>query len=111
MINEAIEAIRGELLLLGEKGVSDEEIAKAKTQIKSSYIFGQESVNGRMVGIGQTCILLGKVRTQDEVLASIDAVDQQAVGRAIAKIADSGRYSAVAVTNKEFDLGAMVQGR
>ena len=110
-IAEAIEAIRGELLLLGEKGVSDEEIAKAKTQIKSSYIFGQESVNGRMVGIGQTCILLGKVRTQDEVLASIDAVDQQAVARAIAKIADPGRYSAVAVTNKEFDLGAMVQGR
>jgi predicted Zn-dependent peptidase len=110
-IAEAIEAIRGELLLLGEKGVSDEEIAKAKTQIKSSYIFGQESVNGRMVGIGQTCILLGKVRTQDEVLASIDAVDQQAVARAIAKIADPGRYSAVAVTNKEFDLGAMVQGK
>ena len=45
------------------------------------------------------------------IRASIDAVDQQAVARAIAKIADPGRYSAVAVTNKECDLGAMVQGR
>ena len=109
-IAEAIGAIREELLTLGEKGVTDEEIAKAKTQIKTSYIFGQESVNGRMVGIGQACVLLGRVRSQDEVLASIDAVDQEAVGRAIRMIADPGCYSAVAVTNKEFDLGTLVQG-
>ena len=109
-IAEAIGAIREELLALGEKGVTDEEIAKAKTQIKTSYIFGQESVNGRMVGIGQAYTLLGRVRSQDEVLASIDAVDQEAVGRAIRMIADPGCYSAVAVTNKEFDLGTLVQG-
>ena len=109
-IAEAIGAIREELLALGEMGVTDEEIAKAKTQIKTSYIFGQESVNGRMVGIGQACVLLGRVRSQDEVLASIDAVDQEAVGRAIRMIADPGCYSAVAVTNKEFDLGTLVQG-
>ena len=109
-IAEAIGAIREELLALGEMGVTDEEIAKAKTQIKTSYIFGQESVNGRMVGIGQAYTLLGRVRSQDEVLASIDAVDQEAVGRAIRMIADPGCYSAVAVTNKEFDLGTLVQG-
>ena len=63
-----------------------------------------------MVGIGQACVLLGRVRSQDEVLASIDAVDQEAVGRAIRMIADPGCYSAVAVTNKEFDLGTLVQG-
>ena len=110
-IGEAIAAIREELLLLGEKGVSEEEIRKAKTQISTSYIFGQESVNGRMVGIGQAYTLLGRVRSQDEVLASIEAVDEEAIGRAIRMIQDPAGYTAVAVTNKEFDLGTLVQGR
>ncbi len=108
-IADAIGAIREELFALGEHGVTAEEIDKAKTQIKSSYIFGQESVNGRMVNIGQSCTLLGRVRSQDEVLAAVDAVDEEALKEAASVIADIGRYSAVAVTNKDIDLEALVQ--
>lgn len=109
-IAEATAAIKEELALLAEKGVTDGELHKAKEQTKSGFIFGQESVNGRMVGLGRMVSLTGRAREQDEVLASIDAVSEEDVRGAVATISDIGTYSAVAVTHRDMDLAAIVQG-
>jgi len=81
----------------------------AKEQLKASYIFGQENVNGRMFSIGKNTILLNRVYTPEEVIGEIDAVTMDDVKKASALIHDIDNYSAVIVTNKKCDLKQMVR--
>ena len=55
---DALNAIKHELEELREKGVTEEELAMAKEQMKSSYIFGLENINSRMFSIGKNQLLL-----------------------------------------------------
>ena len=103
-VQEAIGAIKEELDLLHKEGVTSEEIAKVKEQIKSSYIFGQEAVSGRMMGIGRDYTLRGRVREQEEVLEAINAVTAEDLAQVASLITDTSTYCGVAVTGKDFDL-------
>lgn len=101
---EAIAAIKQELVKMGEKGVTDEELQAAKEQIKGSYIFSQENVSGRMFSIGKNLTILGRTYTLDEVIARIDSVTQDDINGVIPIISDTAKYSAAVVTNKKIAL-------
>ena len=110
-ISEAIGAIGEELSLLDSDGVSEEELNRAKEQQKSSYIFGQESVNGRMFSNGKNTTLLGKAKTAQEVLKAIDQVSREDIHRVAEEFVRMDRYSGVIVTNREIPLKELIQGR
>ncbi len=59
---------------LAQNGVTQEEFASSKNQLKGSFLLGLESVSGRMQGIGRSQLLLGSVKEIDETLAAIEAV-------------------------------------
>lgn len=101
---EAIAAIKQELIKMGEKGVTDDELQAAKEQIKGSYIFSQENVSGRMFSIGKNLTILGRTYTLDEVIQRIDSVTQDDINGVIPMISDITKYSAAAVTNKKIAL-------
>ena len=106
---EALEAINYELRQLREKGVTKEELAMAKEQVKSSYIFGLENVNSRMFSIGKNKLLLDKVYTEQEVLSSFDKVTQDDILEAASIIGDYSAYCGAAVTGKDIDLERLVK--
>ena len=62
---EALDAIHYELDTLRDGGVTEEELAMAREQMKSSYIFGLESVNSRMFSIGKNKLLLDRVYSEE----------------------------------------------
>jgi len=103
-IEAAIHAIKEELMLLKENGVTVEELSIAKEQLKSSYIFSQENVNGRMFSIGKNTTLLGKVFTPEEIIEGIDRVSMADIKEVADLICDVNCYSGVAITNKKIDL-------
>lgn len=103
-IESAINAIKEELLILKENGVTEEELGIAKEQLKSSYIFSQENVNGRMFSIGKNATLLGKVFTPEEIIQGIDRVSMEDMKEVADLICDVKSYSGVAITNKKMDL-------
>lgn len=103
-IRDAISAIKEELHILKEKGVTEEELAIAKEQLKSSYIFSQENVNGRMFSIGKNTILLNKVYTPEEIIEGIDQVTMKDIKEVSELIYDVKNYCGVAITNKKIDL-------
>ncbi|MEG0663113.1 MAG: pitrilysin family protein, partial [Anaerovoracaceae bacterium] len=109
-IKDTIAAIKEELSLLKEHGVTADELAKAKEQLKSAYIFGQENVNGRMFAIGKTMTLQGRIYTPEEVMHEIDKVTLEDIGNVAEIICDIQQYSGVAVTDRRIDLRKMIQG-
>lgn len=106
---EALDAIHYELDTLRENGVTEEELAMAKEQMKSSYIFGLESVNSRMFSIGKNKLLLDRVYAEEEVLSSFDRVTREDIREVAEMIGDYSSYCGAAVTGKDFDLERIVK--
>lgn len=106
---EALDAIHYELDTLRESGVTEEELAMAKEQMKSSYIFGLESVNSRMLSIGKNKLLLDRVYAEEEVLSSFDRVTREDIREVAEMIGDYSSYCGAAVTGRDFDLERIVK--
>lgn len=106
---EALDAIHYELDKLRESGVTEEELAMAKEQMKSSYIFGLESVNSRMFSIGKNKLLLDRVYAEEEVLSSFDRVTREDIREVAEMIGDYSSYCGAAVTGRDFDLERIVK--
>ena len=106
---EALDAIHYELDTLRKSGVTEEELAMAKEQMKSSYIFGLESVNSRMFSIGKNKLLLDRVYAEEEVLSSFDRVTREDIREVAEMIGDYSSYCGAAVTSRDFDLERIVK--
>lgn len=109
-VADTVGAIKEELSLLQGKGVTEEELSISKEQLKGSYIFGLESVSGRMASIGKSTLLIDRVFTPEEVLQKIDSINMDDMNQIAAQITDIGTYSSVLLSRKEFDLKGMLLG-
>jgi predicted Zn-dependent peptidase len=70
---ETLEVTVGELRRLGE-GVTPEELARAKVQLKSSLVMQGESTGARADALAADFYHLGRLRSLEEVAAATDAV-------------------------------------
>lgn len=66
---------------------------------------GLESISNRMSHLGKSRLLLGSVKTPDEILHKIDAVDRASIEEVIERVFGSGRFamSAVGVIESALD--------
>lgn len=83
-VDEALHAVRSELALLQLAGLSPEELAMGKQQLKGQITLSMESVAARMYRAAAVELFNEPYRPLDEVLARVDAVttgDVQAVCR------------------------------
>ncbi len=69
----AIRAIKNEIDLLVEKGITDEELQKGKEQLKTSLVLGQESTSAMMRAFGRYASITGKLYDTDRILKIIDS--------------------------------------
>ncbi|MCL1895556.1 MAG: insulinase family protein [Clostridiales bacterium] len=110
-VDEAVAAIKGVLKKLAEDGLAKDELAKVKEQYKASFIFRRESNSSRMFAAGRNMLLLGRIYTEEEIIAGVDAVTADDIARLAAKYADFTDYSAIAISSVEHDLEAMLADR
>lgn len=108
-VRDAVVGIQDELKLLKADGVTTEELQTAKEQMKGSYIFSLENVNGRMFSIGKNMLLLDKIYTPEEVISSIDAVTMEDIADISEMITDIHNYSGVLIGKSKIDLKKIVQ--
>ena len=108
-IKDAIIGIQDELKLLKAEGVTQDELNTAKEQMKGSYIFSLENVNGRMFSIGKNMLLLNRIFTPEEVMASIDAVTMDDIRDVSELITDIHHYSGVLIGRNKVDLKKIIQ--
>lgn len=108
-IEEAIACIKDELKKLVEYGVTDDELAMAKVQMKSLYIFSKENINNRMMALGKNKLLYDRVFTPEEVMKGFDSVTREDILEAASMIGDWSKYSGAAVTGRDFDLKGLIE--
>jgi predicted Zn-dependent peptidase len=75
---ETLDCIVGEFHRL-RKGISEEEIARAKVGLKSALILHSESSSSRAGAIGSDYYILGRVRSLDEIKDEIEATRVESV--------------------------------
>lgn len=73
-LEKTVEIIHEELSSLVQNGLSEDEISRAKEQIRGSVILSGESVSSHMNTMGKGMLLSGRVREEDELLEKISAV-------------------------------------
>jgi predicted Zn-dependent peptidase len=71
---EVLGLITKELESVAEKGLTDQELDRAKSHMKGSMVLSLEETSARMSRVAKSEIAHGEVITLDEVLERIDAV-------------------------------------
>jgi predicted Zn-dependent peptidase len=78
-VAEAIDVIGSELRRLQEDGVSDEELERARENVKGRTVLSMESTLTRMNRLGSSVLMGVPLMTVDELLAAFDAVTKEDV--------------------------------
>lgn len=74
-VSSFFEALFTELEKFVKEGVSDDEVARTQQLIKSSMYLGLESVMNRMSRLGKSLLMYGELKSVEEVIADILAVN------------------------------------
>ena len=103
-VPEVLRLIREELARVAAEGLTGEEVARARGQLRGGLVLGLEDTGSRMTRLGKSELSYGEYVPVRDVLARIDAVDE-AQARSVA--ADLyGRETCLAVVGpyRESDL-------
>jgi predicted Zn-dependent peptidase len=73
-VDEVLRVCRDQLDAAAEKGLTDDEIARAKGQLRGSLVLGLEDTGSQMTRIGKAELVHGDVLAVDELLARVEAV-------------------------------------
>ena len=82
-VPEVLRLVRAELARAAADGLTAEEVARGRGQLKGSLVLGLEDTGSRMSRLGKSELSYGEYLPVREVLARLDAVDEEQV-RAIA---------------------------
>jgi len=90
---EVVELILVELRKLKEATLSDEELTRAKDQLKGNILMGLESSNSRMANLARQEMYFQQFFTVEEITARIDAVQADQVQAMAQKLFDPSRIA------------------
>ena len=96
-VAEAVAAVRDEVIKLRRDGLIAEELARAKSQLRSSAIFALENTLSMMNAYGKYTLCTDKVYDFDKRLADIANVTENDVRRFCEKTFDFSKVSAAYV--------------
>ena len=94
---KAIELILQVIREILEQGITQEELERTVTQLKSSVLMSLESTSSRMSTIARNEMTYGRAITEDEISAGFDAVTCESVLDMAKQIFDMDRMSFSAV--------------
>ncbi|MEW6540149.1 MAG: pitrilysin family protein [Bacillota bacterium] len=78
-IGTVLDIILDEVNDLRNGGVTEEEMARTKEQLKGSFLLSLESVNARMSRLGKSQLYLGRVQTPEEIVAELARVKTEQI--------------------------------
>jgi predicted Zn-dependent peptidase len=108
-VAEALDVIGTELRRVSEEGVTEEELERARENVKGRTTLSMESTLARMNRLGSSVLMGIPVLTLDEVLARIDAVTFADVAALSSELFDPSRLSAAAVGASEDSFRSALQ--
>ena len=100
-VSEAMEVIGTELRKLQQDGVTQEELNRAKDNVKGRTVLSMESTLARMNRMGSSVLTGVPLLSLDEIVAAIDAVTLDDVGAIAAEVFAVERLSAAGIGGDE----------
>ncbi len=70
-VDDVLELCREQLMAVADKGLTDEEVARAKGQLRGSLVLGLEDTGSQMSRIGKAELVHGEVLPVEELLSRI----------------------------------------
>jgi predicted Zn-dependent peptidase len=90
---EVVELILGEFAKLKQTPLAEEELTRAKDQVKGNILLGLESSNARMANLARQEMYFHNFFTVEEVIARIDEVSADQVQAMAQKLFDPNRIA------------------
>ena len=106
----AAAAVRGEIVKLVKGGLTADEFARGKAELKGGFILGQESTSSIMNAMGKTLLTTGEVFDIDDRVARIDGVTPEEVREVTEAVFDFSKASASYVAPDETDILKIILG-
>jgi predicted Zn-dependent peptidase len=94
---QVLELTRAEFVNVRKHGLTDDELAKAKTQVRGALVLGLESMNSRMSRYGDSLLSYGRVIPISEVLAEYEAVTHDSIAEVAARVLDDSAITLAAI--------------
>jgi len=83
---EVLRIARDEAAKVAAGEATDEEVERAKGHLRGGLVLGMDDPGGRMSRLGRSELLHGEVLTVDELLARVEAVSIEDVGRVAKRV-------------------------
>ncbi|MFT4286204.1 M16 family metallopeptidase [Nocardioides sp.] len=83
---EVLAVVRAELALLARDGITPQELAVGKGQLRGGLVLGLEDSASRMSRIGKAELVHTSLLSVDEILARVEAVSLEDCGRVAAEV-------------------------
>ncbi|HZJ29912.1 MAG TPA: pitrilysin family protein [Solirubrobacterales bacterium] len=102
-VAEACEVIGAELTRMGSEPVSDDELARAREQVKGRLVLSSESTSARMSRNARSVLFELPLESLDEMIERVDAVTVEQVAELAAEVYRPETLSAAAI-GRDADL-------
>ncbi len=86
---EVIRTIQTEIDSIASKGVTPEELIRAKESIKGHMMLGMESTRNRMTRLGRNLITRGELLSLDELIERVDSIAIEDVRRVTSQVLEA----------------------
>lgn len=100
---DVVKHIQNELVSLTSDFLTETDVEKAKNQLKGNFIISLDSTSGRMNSMGKSQLMLGRVRTPEEVLDSINKISRDSIKEVIEDIFRPEQIGLSAIGDIDFD--------
>jgi len=94
---QAIKVILDVLKRFRDDGVTDDELCRAREQVKANVLMSLESTNARMNRLGRNELFLGKIPEPEEIIAIYNGITKEDIRRAVTLSIDFEKMSLSAV--------------
>jgi predicted Zn-dependent peptidase len=78
-------------------GLTDDELSKAKTQVRGALVLGLESMSARMNRYGDSLLSYGRVIPIAEILQEYEAVSHESIARVAERVLDESALTLTAI--------------
>ncbi|HEU4451262.1 MAG TPA: pitrilysin family protein [Gaiellaceae bacterium] len=100
-LRECLRIVAEQIGDIAERGPRPDELARAKENMKGRIMLAMELTSNRMSRLGKSIVTDSELLDLDRVLAEIEAVDGESVGRLAEVLLGMDRFSAAAIGPEE----------
>ncbi len=94
---QVVELTIAEFESVRKLGLTEDELRKAKTQVRGALVLGLESMSARMNRYGESLLSYGRVIPLDEILTEYEAVSDESIARVTERVLNPATLTRTAI--------------